>query len=1827
MAAPKQSQPSPSPTPFVLAVAVVASLAATYFMLPGALVLWLGMLIAAAMAQPPQLTGPKDPMTQYPGPGNPGEQRKLNSYRFWQEMKGALWLPEVPWPVTWSQVAGLGVAAMVFTLPTTTLAPEWAWVNAVAAYLLITKTAATKRRFAAEGDLKPATEVATLVKRASGSGAQMAQVIITAAAAILVGGGVMVAAIVYDWYLVWPHAVLAAGAGITAAAIFGHAFVVKETLTPWRETSEARAEWKSRFESMAKVKEFPRLVSHRRIGAHGEGRIDVFEAPASEGARNWIPMPVGVEPTLPPNTLACFKSTPDVDAEGQPITVSRSALRFQALTWRGDQTPDITMPEIEPDVLTAFLDLYVSKTAIDDFGADYELIATGPPEALHADGSQTAAWKVEYAFPAADYDVAHSVRIAAEKMRMHLGVEAYSQGSALYVGAVTAETTELRDSSIIEELEAEAERTAWNTRWTDMASNLQAPSYRPEMNLSSSVRVTSHSSPLAIERRVFLTPNGGDPETYFAKVNVEQLRTALDAKPWAAMSHYTDARGRFPGALAVYFSEVAIPRNPADISPAGDQPERATRARPGGRPGAKPAVPEAALWAITGALNEGFNSAKLTRPEVLRVEPLTDRTSGTHIWSLIMRLHKGVTAADVKRNAERIRQTLGCDWFRVTEHRDGCQIVCGASPTHPRVRFATPEQEQVAASLDWEQAFLDSKIASTDGRVPQLTKMSTLPKNELVKQITFTMPPGVDLAKMRDKIGMLSSATNNAFLDIQQGQEAKEAVVRAAVLSPMPKLAPFDWDEIHASNAAPFATNIEGEPVSFSPKKMVHALILGGSGSGKQQPLSTRIPVPVSTKYPRGWATVGDLDVGDTVYGAHGETARITSFTDTRTEPVYVFELSDGQEVRSSAHHLWPVRSISNRKKLSGERGHCTAVARQKLLDEAARFRRRAIEVGPEVGATAPQIAELAGISYTQLRYAEVLHEDLQRTALIPTQKSAQAYDMTRALEEMTRVAHQRGAYRIDGHQWTAQDLSDLELDGQWLPICTLADVLVRGDSSRVQRKAVRAMIDRAGALARPGTAWQRQTVYPADEILTLLAGAWEVRAAGHAPAPVQVVRTEEIVRRLHSERGGANWSIDLAAAIEGEDIDLPLDPYVLGVWLGDGSSGTGAITSMDTEIIDRVVEAGFTVSSVRQKSNTLASTYRHDRLWASLRTLGLEELRTAKGSIKLNKRIPATYLRASRTQRLELLQGLMDTDGTIGEGNSSCEFSVTHEGLAHDFLELARTLGIKAGIRSSPASYTLEDGSRVFPGSTRYRVIFTTMLPVFKLTRQINRLPAQVRSTQERLYIINVRVEKSEPQRCLRIDSPSHVYLTDGFVPTHNSAAIQAILTPAAIRGWELWILDSVKGAADFKFLEPYAKGFATKPETVAEALRLVYEEVVRRKDMNSQYGVSHVSDLPAAVRPRQIVVMIDELLSAVTKDPVPKTTGQEGEDELRDIEEKRALNMVKAQIGTILGRISREARSAGVTLISASQSLTKQETDGVPGVFDVKKQAGARILLGKSNYGQRMGAFNDPDSAPDLGEDVPRGRGIMETPEGAPVVLQSWFDGRPKLPNGDDNPDVGAEHMESMLRQIAGVRDPETDTLRDADLMPKNAGIDVFGAVITEPELDDEAHEEEVVDLGELEIDLDFDFSFDDDEDGSGGREVVPEAQVEVEPEIEAEPELAVAPLPEPVFDVAEAGAAPPVHVEPEPEPATSPAPPAVPVPVFQPLAPPVSFQPLSAPAARPAPMTVPEPVSAPVAEPTPPPPAVPAPVTPPAQTEAPKFEAAKPKGPVRPVINIEF
>jgi replicative DNA helicase len=282
-----------------------------------------------------------------------------------------------------------------------------------------------------------------------------------------------------------------------------------------------------------------------------------------------------------------------------------------------------------------------------------------------------------------------------------------------------------------------------------------------------------------------------------------------------------------------------------------------------------------------------------------------------------------------------------------------------------------------------------------------------------------------------------------------------------------------------------------------------------------------------------------------------------------------------------------------------------------------------------------------------------------------------------------------------------------------------------------------------------------------------------------------RVVTTEQMVAEGLRAAGGSrpNWYMPLAGALDRPDADLSVDPYVLGCWLGDGTTTSGALTIGDGDAAHFVGELGLRGYRLSRRAGlTWATTpVPGAGAWQGYRGPGrilARELQHVGLLGGAGKHIPAPYLRASFKQRLELLQGLMDTDGTVTNGNGTAELCLANRGLLEQAWELVCSLGHKPhAIRERRIA--LPDGRE----ARAWRFCWTPRDPVFRLARKAERLALTASRRRNgrhtRRAVVAVDEVPTVPVRCIAVDSPSHLFLAGrSMTPTHNTSLALGMLT-----------------------------------------------------------------------------------------------------------------------------------------------------------------------------------------------------------------------------------------------------------------------------------------------------------------------------------------------------------------------------------------------------------------------------------------------------------------
>lgn len=261
-----------------------------------------------------------------------------------------------------------------------------------------------------------------------------------------------------------------------------------------------------------------------------------------------------------------------------------------------------------------------------------------------------------------------------------------------------------------------------------------------------------------------------------------------------------------------------------------------------------------------------------------------------------------------------------------------------------------------------------------------------------------------------------------------------------------------------------------------------------------------------------------------------------------------------------------------------------------------------------------------------------------------------------------------------------------------------------------------------------------------------------------------QEIITEPLTRGEISKRGGGyRYHLPHVSCLQFADADLPIDPYTLGLWLGDGRSSGAYITHAAG---DRYEYAYPVSSSWTHPATGAVSDYLGGGFLTALRSAGLLN----------NKHIPGAYLRASERQRRALLAGLIDSDGYVPNRGQQVTFDNTNKRLIDGLAELLRTLGYNAHTHNpiAPSTGGTCNGRAVEGRRPTWRVAFSphdghqpSTLPRYQGRIEANAI-------RRRRALVGYEYIDATPGRCITVDSDDGLYLVGRtMIPTHNSTRL----------------------------------------------------------------------------------------------------------------------------------------------------------------------------------------------------------------------------------------------------------------------------------------------------------------------------------------------------------------------------------------------------------------------------------------------------------------------
>lgn len=284
--------------------------------------------------------------------------------------------------------------------------------------------------------------------------------------------------------------------------------------------------------------------------------------------------------------------------------------------------------------------------------------------------------------------------------------------------------------------------------------------------------------------------------------------------------------------------------------------------------------------------------------------------------------------------------------------------------------------------------------------------------------------------------------------------------------------------------------------------------------------------------------------------------------------------------------------------------------------------------------------------------------------------------------------------------------------------------------------------------------------VLSVDQLLDL---EGSIKSLGVGKNKTKIYNTKTYYKKSNTSK----WKIPITNPLIFDKNEIPLDPYFLGLLLGDGGISTRSIryTSADKELIEyikTILPSDIVIKHIGKYDYRISSSKSRNSIMGILRSLNLQ------GTKSQTKFIPDIYKYSSIDDRLALLQGLMDTDGYCG--NNGAEYYSISFNLANDVVDLVHSLGGIARIRKKITNKKKKNGvGYVYI----VRVNLPKMFNPFRLKRKSNLYKPLNKFSR---YISDIKFEKIDEAICISVENPNNLYITEHGIVTHNTTTSDSL-------------------------------------------------------------------------------------------------------------------------------------------------------------------------------------------------------------------------------------------------------------------------------------------------------------------------------------------------------------------------------------------------------------------------------------------------------------------
>jgi replicative DNA helicase len=280
-----------------------------------------------------------------------------------------------------------------------------------------------------------------------------------------------------------------------------------------------------------------------------------------------------------------------------------------------------------------------------------------------------------------------------------------------------------------------------------------------------------------------------------------------------------------------------------------------------------------------------------------------------------------------------------------------------------------------------------------------------------------------------------------------------------------------------------------------------------------------------------------------------------------------------------------------------------------------------------------------------------------------------------------------------------------------------------------------------------------------------------------------KVVKTSDMMNDI-KKRGRYNYRLPVVSPVDFEKRDVLIDPYLLGLLLGDGSmcdSGVRISTKDDElfETIQHLEEHSSYNEYERNETKTIKYINFKTQIKKRIEFYGLLNKKSN------NKFIPKDYLYNSLDVRVSILQGLMDTDGYVDKKGTT-QFTTISERLCNDVRELVLSLGGTVRVNSKIPTYTYDGEKKQGQLAYTITISFANNIVPFRLLRKVDRYYIRTKYIEQK-YVKSITYSHDVEAVCIKVSNPDELFVTRDYVLTHNTTILTKIANTAFNLGYNV--------------------------------------------------------------------------------------------------------------------------------------------------------------------------------------------------------------------------------------------------------------------------------------------------------------------------------------------------------------------------------------------------------------------------------------------------------